>query len=379
MSIEPLIKLTKGVRDNLLPVFSILISRNGRLVYELYTSYIDPDDAHYVMSVTKSVLSAVVGIAIDRKWIRDADVSVTELLPRKLFPNDEAVKQLEPLTLRRVMGMSALDAPDPPRTRDPDTMAKFHRFIHAPNRVANVLERPLLPESVAFQYNDSNPMLVAGALQYATGKTVFELAEENLFLPLGFRNYEWMHQDETGIDMGGYGLRLRPIDMQKLGILYLQKGIWNGRRIISEAWIDKSFEPWNRSTPNETRPDYGFFWWTDDDYGPGFRVHIAQGWKGQRIAVFPEQRIVVTMTGCFDNATDNAFFQQLIKAVVIPSVRGSAPEPPVTAPAEGSAEELAAVLGQVRDGRARYGLRTESRMWPQKSAKESRRPFKDKP
>ena len=90
-------------------------------------------------------------------------------------------------------------------------------------------------------------MLAVGALQYVTGKGALEFAEEALFRPLDFRNYEWMHQDVSGIDNGGYGLRLRPIDMQKFGILYLHHGNWNGKQLISKNWVDSSFEPWNRS------------------------------------------------------------------------------------------------------------------------------------
>src|SRR5262249_9504974 len=150
-----------------------------------------------------------------------------------------------------------------------------------------------------FQYTDITPMIAVGLVQYAAGKTALEVAEESLFTPMGFRHHEWMHQDPTGHDNGAYGLRLRPIDMQKLGVVYLLPGDWNGRRLLSEAWVERSFSPWIRSEAGERAPDYGWYWWTERFHG--WTAHVANGWKGQRIAVFPDQGLVVTMTGCLES------------------------------------------------------------------------------
>ena len=133
--------------------------------------------------------------------------------------------------------------------------------------------------------------------------------------------------------------------MQKFGILYLDHGVWNGQQVISKEWIDCSFTPWNRSSPNERSPDYGWFWWTDD-YGPGWKVLLADGWKGQRIAVIPEQGLVITMTACIEDGTDHAFFAQLVKKVVMPSVRKGKRKAIATT-------ELAALLAEVRGGPSR--------------------------
>src|SRR5262249_29775253 len=158
-------------------------------------------------------------------------------------------------------GMAALDAPDPPRDPSAAAQASWLKMWNAPNRAKVALEQKILDGG--FQYNDATPTLAAAALQYATGKSALEFAEEALFGPLGFQRYEWMHQDGAGIDNAGYGLRLRPIDMQKLGLLFLDGGAWRGRQLISRAWIERSFAPWNRSKPDRP-PDYGWFWWGDD-------------------------------------------------------------------------------------------------------------------
>jgi CubicO group peptidase (beta-lactamase class C family) len=99
MSSTSPLELSQWIRDSPIPVFSILISRNGKLVFELYTSSIDRDAAHYLMSVTKSVLSALLGIAIDRRAIRSVDDSVSDLLPRPLFASDADFERFRNVTL----------------------------------------------------------------------------------------------------------------------------------------------------------------------------------------------------------------------------------------------------------------------------------------
>jgi CubicO group peptidase (beta-lactamase class C family) len=319
------------------------------------------------MSVTKSVLSALIGIAIDRHLIPNLESPISSLLPKALFAGESDIARFQSITLKQVMGMAALDAPDPPRQRDPESLARYREFWSAPNRAAVALRRPLLAAG-SFQYNDSTPSLAAAALQHATGESALDFAAEALFTPLSFRNYEWMHQDPSGLDNGGYGLRLRPVDMQKLGLLYLRGGVWNGRRLISQQWIERSFEPWNRSTPELAKPDYGWFWWTRD-YGPGWTAHEAHGWKGQRIAVFPEQDMVVTMTACIEDGTENELFGQLVTRVLAPSVaRGGEHSP-------GDPGALAALLAEVRRGSPRFGDFIEHRMVPAVAPKSVHRRF----
>jgi CubicO group peptidase (beta-lactamase class C family) len=344
-------EMTRWIRDQRPPIFSLLISRHGKLVYELYT-WGDRDDAHYLMSVTKSVLATLVGAAADRGLVA-LDAPLNQLLPL-------APQRFSAITLREVMGMAALDSPDPPRVTTPEALERHRAFLHSRDRVAFALGQPLL--TAPFQYNDVTPMLASGALACRTGKSPLQLAEEMLFKPMGFRNYEWMHQDPSGNDNGGYGLRLRPIDMQKLGILYLDRGVWHGARLLSEAWVERAFTPWNRSAPNLAAPNYGWFWW-QYDFGPGWRTHAASGWKGQRIAVVPEQGIVVTMTALVENEEEHAFFARLMRRFIIPAV----------APPSGSEEELRRLIAAVPPSPLPAGI--ERRMIPSAAPRERRRPY----
>jgi CubicO group peptidase (beta-lactamase class C family) len=370
MNRAPFVQLTRWIRDTPIPIFSLLVSRHGRLVYELYTSSFDRDDAHYLMSVTKSVVSALLGIAIDRHLVPGPDATLGDVLPHTLFPSDADVTRFRGLTLKQVLGMQGLDAPDPPRDKSPEALARYHRFWTSPSRLRFVLGEPLLGQG--FQYNDSTPTLATGVLEYATGKTVLDFAEETLFGPMGFRNVEWLHQDASGLDNGGYGLRLRPVDMQKLGLLYLHHGSWNGRQLVSADWVTRSFEPWNRSHPDAAQPDYGWFWWAYD-FGPGWTAHVANGWKGQRIAVFPDQDIVLTMTACIEDGSEHALFEELVKKVLIPAVAQGTATPPK------DAGELDALLDEVHKGPSRLGDWIEYRMVPSTAPKAKRRPLVAKP
>jgi len=365
-----LIALTEWIRDHPVPIFSFLISRNGRLVYELYTSSLTREHAHYQMSATKSVVSALVGIAIDRGLISGPDAPVTETLPRALFASDADIGRFRAVTIHHVLGMSALDAPDPPRVTTPEALARHARFRTAPNRLKFALAQPLLPHpGGAYQYNDVTPMLAIGVIQYATGTSALEFAEASLFKPMGFRNYEWMHQDRSGLDLGGFGLRLRPIDMQKFGTLYLSGGTWQGVPVVSHAWVEQSFTPWNRSRPAAREPDYGWFWWTRSGRS-GWLAHLAIGWKGQRIAVLPRQKLVVTMTACIEEG-EHVVFDELVDRFVVPSVRGERPlrrDPAAQA-------RLNALLEQVRMGPSRIATGLDSRMVPSITPKERHIPF----
>ena len=373
MDSRVLIDLTEWVRAHDVPVFSILVSRNGRLVYELYTSSLTRDDAHYLMSVTKSFVSATVGVAIDRHLIPGTDVAITEVLPRRLFRGEEDLARFRTVTLKDVMGMSALDAIDPPRSYAPEAVARQKGFLAARERVAFALQQPVLAgHGHAFQYNDLTPMLATGAIQYATGMTTFDFAEANLFKPMGFRNDEWMHQDPSGVDNGGYGLRLRPIDMQKFGLLYLHDGVWNGRQLLSTAWVRQSFSPWNRSAAGLRNPDYGWFWWAYDA-GGGWTALLANGWKGQRIGVFPRQKVVVTMTACIQDGSSVRVFNTVMGFVS----RALLPQSAVAARA--AQPRLNALLEDTRTHYAFACAGGEARMVPSVAHKAARLPFKPAP
>lgn len=379
---RPLIRLAEWVRDGSLPILSILVSRDGVLVFELYTSGLTREPAHYLMSVTKSFTSALVGAASDRRVIGPPETMVADALPAGVFASRAQQERFRAVSIRDVLGMSALDAQVPPHRNLPEDQRRQQQFLASPNRLKFALTQALLPQpGVSFQYTDITPYLATGILEYATGATELELAERYLFGPLEFRNYEWMHEDPSGIDNGAYGLRLRPVDMQKFGILYLNGGAWNGTQLLSREWAEQSFSPWIRNPARNAGLaaglNYGWYFWTYD-YGARWTARVANGWKGQRIAVIPEQRLVVTMTGIIEaqDGDEDGIFRQIIEEYLVPAVAGAPGVPARPDPALRGA--LADALLQVRNAPSRIAPGVEGRMVPSIAPKEQHHGFQPK-
>jgi CubicO group peptidase (beta-lactamase class C family) len=160
------------------------------------------------------------------------------------------------------------------------------RFIYSQgSSLAFVLHRPLdFEPGSAFDYHDGNPQLISGVIQKAAGVSEEEFARRHLFSPLGIEDYQWERHGD-GLTFGAFGLWLRPRDMAKVGQMLVRGGDWNGRRILSAAWLAEATRP---QTP---AGDYGYYFWL---YGDG--SFAARGHGGQKIHVWPALDLVVVMT-----------------------------------------------------------------------------------
>ena len=360
-----LLALAQRIEDDpRLSIFSLLISKNGKLIFELYTGQIKPDESHYLMSVTKSVLSTLIGVAVDQGKIPSPTTPISELAPAELFKNKMDIHEFRKVNLQNVMSMSALNTPDPPRDMSSSSIERQNNYLKTRNYLKFVLGQPLLKNvGTDFLYNDETPSLASGVLSYKTQLSAFDYGCQTLFKELGCKNMEWMHQDLTGINMGGYGLRLRPIDMQKIGITILQKGKWNDKQVLSSQWIETIFQPYISNAGDGAPPNYGWFWW-HQSYGSGRTFLEANGWKGQRIAIQPELGLVVTMTGCLEpeKFDEEVIFSELMAKYIIPAAEG----PSNCAPSK-SIDEL---LQKINKGQPRHNRAMESRMIPSVRPKE---------
>jgi CubicO group peptidase (beta-lactamase class C family) len=157
-----------------------------------------------------------------------------------------------------------------------------------------VLDRPMAAAAGSeFVYNSGVSNLLAGVIRTATGQTTWEFADEALFGPLGIDDHRWRMTPDS-IAITGWGLQLRSRDMARFGLLYLQRGVWDGERVLSEAWIDESMEAATRFTDGG---GYGYQWWLGSTpSGSDRAVTSAQGWGGQFIVVIPALDAVVVTT-----------------------------------------------------------------------------------
>jgi CubicO group peptidase (beta-lactamase class C family) len=367
-----LMALADFIDDNpRISIFSLLISKNGKLVFELYTGQIKQDYSHYLMSVTKSVLSTLIGIAIDQGKITSENTPLSETIPKKLLSTKRQVEAFSKVNLQNVMGMSALHTPDPPRDMSPAARARQDKYLNSSNYLKFLVQQPLLRNiGKDFLYNDETPTLASGILSYTTGLSAFDYGCDTLFKDLNCKNMEWMHSDRTGINMGGYGLRLRPLDMQKIGITILQKGKWQDKQVVSSAWVEKIYQPYISSSGVNSPPNYGWYWWRPN-YGFSKPFLEANGWKGQRIAIQPDLGLVVTMTGCLEpeRCDEQKVFSDIMSKYVIPAAKG-----PGTSAPNNSIEEK---LQKINNGQARFNKAMENRMIPSVALKEQAVPFKD--
>ncbi|UCC71483.1 MAG: serine hydrolase [Gemmatimonadota bacterium] len=282
-------------------VHSVLIIRDGVLVLEEYfpgyTSigeYVsfDRETLHSCYSVTKSVNSALIGIAIDRGLISDTQQKISSFLAEYADIFTDPDKDL--LRLDHLLSMTAgldWDELTYPYV-DPNNSHYWLRLSDDPIRYT--LEQPAVAEpGTSFVYNSGLSIALGRILENVAGLAADEFAEVYLFAPLSVSEYTWgrMSDGET-LETGG-GLSLRPRDMAKFGQLYLNGGRWGDVQVVSEGWVTESIQ--------QQAPDrgYGYQWWLTSFSVDGRVVdsYTGIGWGGQYVFVIPELDMVVVFTG----------------------------------------------------------------------------------
>jgi CubicO group peptidase (beta-lactamase class C family) len=300
-------------------VDSMLVIRHGRVVYEkeydhakdyvrlfegkgapgIY-NYYDPGwhpfykrtRLHTMQSVSKSVTSALVGIAIGRGEISGVDARVMPLLSDWRVPPDA---RRDRMTLRDVLTMTTGIRWDEESTEYTDPRNNCAAMEGKDDWVRYVLEQPMAEEpGKRFVYDSGATMLLSAALQKATGRTADDYAREHLFAPLGMEYY-WKRTPRGVADAEG-GLYLKPRDLAKLGELYMHDGVWRGKRLLPAGWAAESTRP--RVATNEKRFRYGYQWWVLSQKGAGsYECYAAWGYGGQFLFVVPELELIAVFTG----------------------------------------------------------------------------------
>ena len=293
-------------------VHAVLVVRGGRLVYETYRGGRDqkwgdmrvishgPQTEHDVRSISKSVVSLLFGIALDRKLIASIDEPVFTYFPEYATLR---TPEKDRILLRHLLAMrSGLAWNESVPYSDPTNSEIMMFWSVEPYRF--VLEQPVRHDpDEEWNYSSGNTELLAGVLQKATGEPLAEFAREALFEPLGITQFAWLHMP-SGDVAASWGLRLRPRDMAKIGELVLRKGMWNGRRVVSEAWIEESTQARpDGSYATDWNPLYGYQWWIGNSAVGDHAISwiAGGGLGGQRIYIAPAYDLVVVITaGLYD-------------------------------------------------------------------------------
>ncbi len=306
MDAGKLAQMLDAVRVQELRLFSLLVIRHGYIVSETYFGSSDQQTARELYSCTKSFVGTLVGIAVDRGEIESVGQPVARLLPGRVFRNGSPEK--DALTLENLLTMTSGLAWDEEDT----TYAEMYRSA---DWVQYVLDKPLVDRpGTRFNYCSGCSHVLSAIVQANTGAmrasmNTRDFAQQVLFDPLGIKDPAWS-TDASGIPIGGWGLRLAPRDMAKLGFLYLHNGRWDGRQVVSEAWVKAATQ---KHVETDGRLGYGYQWWTYPRWG----AYTALGRYGQTIFVIPSLDLVVVTTGQLENHEP---IYQLIEQYVVPAV-----------------------------------------------------------
>ncbi|WP_321797856.1 serine hydrolase [Caballeronia sp. J97] len=306
-----LVRLSQWIREQKLDVYSLLVVKDGKLIFERYGAGASRDSNYELYSVTKSVTSMVAGILIGNGEVSLDDSVATKLAAwRPDLRADFADKR--DVELKHVLSMSSGLHYDFKPKDDPI-------YYAAPDRLKLAAQtNPKAAPGSEFEYTDINPILAAAMLSAAAHQPVEQYAQAKLFGPLGMKHAVWARADRSGLVSAGWGLRLRAVDMAKIGMLVLDHGRWQGRQIVPRTWITQMTSP-------GVAPYFGYYWWINNIVQKETEFD-AMGFKGQFITVLPERNTVIVMTsvmsvdGGLRDAKNLQIFRQMVNDYVIPAL-----------------------------------------------------------
>jgi CubicO group peptidase (beta-lactamase class C family) len=290
----------------------VVVVRHGVIVAEWYFNGQNDQSQADSWSMSKSVTSALIGIAMDDSLIKSVEQPMAEFLTAWQGTDKQ------PILLRHVLSMtSGLDWKEG-YENDP-TGSDVINILGNRDAVSYVLNRPVaVPPGTRWQYSSGDTQLLSGVLTQVTGKSAFDFALERVFGPLGMDPATWWNEDAQGHTRTFCCIHATPRDYAKFGLLFLRGGEWEGRQIVSKSWVEESTKP-----SQELFKGYGFQWWTNVEGDP-FQdaprdTYLANGHWIQRIIVIPSLDLVVVRSGLVGRTPatwdDNAFLKPVIDSI----------------------------------------------------------------
>jgi len=316
-TVEELETLVKEEHSN---IAGVVVIKNNQLAYEYCANGNVKQSTTHVASVTKSILSALVGIAIDKGAIKSVEDKVLDYFPRYQLKRGE--KTLKNITIKHLLTMTA------PYKYKYEPYTKIYSSDDWTTSTLDLLGGK--GNIGVFKYTTVGLQVLSGVLTNATNQSIREFSNENLFNPLGInvskdvsledkeQHFSFIKDDVVsgwvvdpkGVNTAGWGLTLTVADMAKFGQLYLNKGTWKNNQIISSQWINDSII--KQSSVGER--NYGYLWWViDSDRG----IYAAIGDSGNIIYVSTEHKMVIAIASRYKPSTKNRvdFIQNHIEPV----------------------------------------------------------------
>jgi len=263
-----------------------LVYKESEVSFQYYKNLKSESKLFKINSVTKSILSILIGIAIDKGIIESVQTPISVYFPTI----DQSKKDI---TIEHLLTMTA-------GYEWPEWGAWNGRpfpMINSMDWVNYILEKNIVAKpGEKMNYDSGASQLLSAILQKATKSKLSVFAENMLFKPLGIHEYLW-HEDSKGINIGGFGLSLTTKDMLKIGILMMQKGVWLGKQLVSSEWVEQSTNA--KYHTYDHVGSYGYHWWVllnDELKINNPPIFFAMGYGGQYIIVSPEQKLVVVFS-----------------------------------------------------------------------------------
>lgn len=320
-------------------VHGIVVARNGKLVFEEYFSgeemdirnnavqYVqktfDRNTPHFQASASKSVASLLIGIALDKGMLSGIDRTMLSYFPEHA---DLGTEQKNTITISHMLTMSTGIPWDEGFPFD-DPRNDLVAMVGSQDPIGFVLAKPLSASPGAqFVYNSGTTTLLGEIIRRASGKALNIFADQYLFAPLGIPPQPWVGCVlQPDVALASSGLYLTPREMAKIGQLCLQKGDWNGNRIVSEDWMNQSTVlhiqiPSNQNPMSTLITGYGFQWWVGTFAYGNTNTYFAAGLGGQYLFVFPTKNMVVVMTGGAYRTQAYGIFYDIVNNYILPSL-----------------------------------------------------------
>lgn len=286
---------------NTFPLLSAVIIKNDKIIDEYYKDGNDETSQFVLNSASKSVTGALIGIAIDKGFIESVDVPISQYFPQINNLNNNYWKEITVYhLLTHTSGISSTDS------------NLWYEWRNSNNWLDYIFNLPVESEPGRnFSYSTGNTHLLSAILEQATGMSMYDFGKAYLFEPMGMGSVT-IDKDPQGISDGGNGIHMNVYDMAKFGRLFLNKGNWEGRQLISEKWVEDSTSvQYDRSSGTA---DYGYQWWVRSFGDADYDAFFAQGHAGQYIFVVPEIDLIVVFTSNYEGST--SIYWQLVERIV---------------------------------------------------------------
>jgi CubicO group peptidase (beta-lactamase class C family) len=297
-------QLDEFINQNLPHLQSLLIARHGKLVFEQYYHGGSKTEMHNMQSITKSITSALVGIALKMNYLKSLDQKIVDFFP-EATADPSIDSRVKNITINHLLTMSS------------GIVEENSGLDKDDNPFKTALQQQLKSDpGTQFNYSSLAAHVFTGILARATGESLYDFADKSLFQPLGIKKVIW-YTDKNGMNLGCGSSLWQSQDLLKIGQLYLNKGKWNGIEIIPQEYVKQSGKTKISGDFYGVPVTYGYLWFTDTISDKN--VFLARGYGGQYLMVIPDLDMTILCTSDWHQPEYPEHYA-LVKNYIIPSV-----------------------------------------------------------